>query len=101
MQERESTGLPPYAYQALLTAEARELATAQAFLQQARAMPEGEWAADFPPLDAIMLYDPVPLRGARGERGARCRPLQESHYLPYLANEARVRWQLEVDPLEI
>ena len=24
-----------------------------------------------------------------------------SHYLPYLANEARVRWQLEVDPLEI
>jgi len=24
-----------------------------------------------------------------------------SHHLPYIANEARVRWQLEVDPLEI
>ena len=115
LQERESTGLPPYAYQALLTAEARELATAQAFLQQARAMPEGEWAADFPPLDAIMLYDPVPLRVVRVASVERAQLLVEStsrpalqeflrvwsHYLPYLANEARVRWQLEVDPLEI
>ena len=115
MDERESTGLPPYAYQALLTAEARELATAQAFLQQARAMPEGEWAADFPPLDAIMLYDPVPLRVVRVANVERAQLLVEStsrpalqeflrvwsHYLPYLANEACVRWQLEVDPLEI
>ncbi|CAB3836666.1 primosomal protein N' [Achromobacter pulmonis] len=115
LQERESTGLPPFAYQALLTAEARELAVAQAFLQQARALPEGEWAADFPGLDAVMLYDPVPLRVVRVANIERAQLLVESssrpalqtflaswsHHLPYLANEARVRWQLEVDPLEI
>lgn len=115
LQERESTGLPPFAYQALLTAEARELAVAQAFLQQARALPEGEWAADFPGLDAVMLYDPVPLRVVRVANVERAQLLVEStsrpalqaflaswsHHLPYLANEARVRWQLEVDPLEI
>lgn len=115
LQERESTGLPPYAYQALLTAESRELATAVAFLQQARALPEGEWAADFPTLNAVMLYDPVPLRIVRVANVERAQLLVESvnrpalqaflaswsHHLPYLANEARVRWQLEVDPLEI
>ncbi|HEX7747519.1 MAG TPA: primosomal protein N', partial [Bordetella sp.] len=79
------------------------------------ALPEGEWAADFPGLDAIMLYDPVPLRVVRVANIERAQLLVESssrpalqaflaswsHHLPYLANEARVRWQLEVDPLEI
>ena len=90
LQERESTGLPPYAYQALLTAEARELATAQAFLQQARAMPEGEWAADFPPLDAIMLYDPVPLRVVRVANVERAQLLVESTSRPALQEFLRV-----------
>lgn len=115
LHERESTGLPPFVYQALLTAEARELKVAQAFLERARALPEGEWAADFPGLDAIMLYDPVPLRVVRVANIERAQLLVESssrpalqaflaswsHHLPYIANEARVRWQLEVDPLEI
>lgn len=115
LHERESTGLPPFVYQALLTAEARELKVAQAFLERARVLPEGEWAADFPGLDAIMLYDPVPLRVVRVANIERAQLLVESssrpalqafltswsHHLPYIANEARVRWQLEVDPLEI
>jgi primosomal protein N' (replication factor Y) len=115
LHERESTGLPPFVYQALLTAEARELKVALEFLERARALPEGEWAADFPGLDAIMLYDPVPLRVVRVANIERAQLLAESssrpalqaflaswsHHLPYLANEARVRWQLEVDPLEI
>ncbi len=115
LHERESTGLPPFVYQALLTAEARELKVAQAFLEQARVLPEGEWAADFPGMDAVMLYDPVPLRVVRVANIERAQLLVESssrpalqaflaswsHHLPYLANEARVRWQLEVDPLEI
>ena len=115
LHERESTGLPPFVYQALLTAEARELKVAQAFLERARVLPEGEWAADFPGLDAIMLYDPVPLRVLRVANIERAQLLVESssrpalqaflaswsHHLPYIANEARVRWQLEVDPLEI
>jgi len=115
LHERESTGLPPFVYQALLTAEARELKVAQAFLERARVLPEGEWAADFPGLGAIMLYDPVPLRVVRVANIERAQLLVESssrpalqaflaswsHHLPYIANEARVRWQLEVDPLEI
>ncbi|WP_313626009.1 primosomal protein N' [Achromobacter sp.] len=115
LHERESTGLPPFVYQALLTAEARELKVAQAFLEQARVLPEGEWAADFPGMDAVMLYDPVPLRVVRVANVERAQLLAESssrpalqaflaswsHHLPYLATEARVRWQLEVDPLEI
>jgi len=112
LEERETTGLPPFAYQALLTAEARELAQALAFLQQARAL-----ATDggFPGIDALTLYDPVPLRVVRVANIERAQLLLESThrpalqaflaswslYLPALAADARVRWQLEVDPLEI
>ncbi len=83
-------------------------------MERARVLPEGEWAADFPGLDAIMLYDPVPLRVVRVANIERAQLLAESSSRPacrpswprgrticYLANEARVRWQLEVDPLEI
>jgi len=112
LEERETTGLPPFAYQALLTAEARELAQALAFLQQARALADG---GGFPGATALTLYDPVPLRVVRVANIERAQLLLESTsrpalqgflaawsaYLPDLAAEARVRWQLEVDPLEI
>ncbi len=115
LEERESTGMPPFAFQALLTAEARELAIALKFLHQARALPEGDWAADFPGLSAITLYDPVPLRVVRVANVERAQLLVESTsrpalqafltawstHLPFVAADARVRWQLEVDPLEI
>ncbi|MFC4279047.1 primosomal protein N' [Achromobacter aloeverae] len=114
LRERESTGLPPYAYQALLTAEARELAQALAFLQEARALPESTGA--FGTLvSTITRYDPVPLRVVRVANIERAQLLVESGHrpalqaflstwsalLPQLANASRVRWQLEVDPLEI
>ncbi len=113
LRERESTGLPPYAYQALLTAEARELALALAFLQEARALPESTGA--FGTQTAITRYDPVPLRVVRVANVERAQLLVESLHrpalqaflatwstlLPRLANAHRVRWQLEVDPLEI
>jgi len=112
LEERETTGLPPFAYQALLTAEARELAQALAFLQQARALAA---ESDFPGIAALTLYDPVPLRVVRVANIERAQLLLESAsrpalqaflaawsaYLPAMAAEARVRWQLEVDPLEI
>ncbi|AOB41016.1 primosomal protein N' [Bordetella parapertussis] len=112
LQEREDTGLPPFAYQALLTAEARELTVAQGFLQRARDLATGE---PWPGVDAITLYDPVPLRVVRVAHVERAQLLIESTSrpalqgfltawaacLPQLAAEARVRWQLEVDPLEI
>jgi len=114
LAEREAVGLPPYAYQALLTAESRELRIALDFLSLARELPQGE-SAWFPMLDAITLYDPVPLRVVRVANIERAQLLVESasrpalqgflaawmQALPQLAAEKRVRWQLEVDPLEI
>lgn len=112
LAERESIGLPPYAFQALLTAEARELNQALAFLAQARTLLQEQAGAD---ASGLTLYDPVPLRVVRVadiERAqllveSRRRPVlqvflaQWSAALPALAAQARVRYQLEVDPLEI
>ncbi|MCI2808921.1 primosomal protein N' [Eoetvoesiella caeni] len=114
LEEREAIGLPPYAFQALLTAEARELATAIEFLTQARALPEQSPDAYYM-ASAITLYDPVPLRVLRVANIERAQLLIESAQrpalqaflaqwsvsLPELAGGHRVRWQLEVDPLEI
>ena len=114
LAEREAVGLPPYAFQALLTAEARELAVALEFLAQARALPE-QSPTDYPTVQAITLYDPVPLRVVRVANVERAQLLVESAGRPALqaflarwtaalqelAGGHRVRWQLEVDPLEI
>ncbi len=114
LQERQAVGLPPYAFQALLTAEARELKRALEFLAEARAVPELS-PADFPTAAAITLYDPVPLRIVRVANIERAQLLVESTHrpalqlfltawsaaLPSLASRIKVRWQLEVDPMEI
>jgi primosomal protein N' (replication factor Y) len=114
LAERESVGLPPYAFQALLTAEARELKLALEFLAQARALPDAH-PDQYPGLSAITLYDPVPLRVVRVANIERAQLLVESasrpalqaflsvwsQALPELAGRIRVRCQLEVDPLEI
>lgn len=106
LEEREVTGMPPFAYQALLTAEAREVAQALAFLQSAR---DAGAALN----ETITLYDPVPLRIVRVANVERAQLLVESAsrpalqaFLPYwmdtiAALATRVRWQLEVDPLDI
>jgi primosomal protein N' (replication factor Y) len=114
LSERKQVGLPPFAFQALLTAEARELATALEFLSQARALP-GQTPSDYPFGEAITLYDPVPLRVVRVANVERAQLLVESAHRPALqaflatwssqvadlARGLRVRCNLEVDPLEI
>jgi primosomal protein N' (replication factor Y) len=114
LSERKAVGLPPYAYQALLTAEARELATAVDFLAQARAWPQ-EYPDIFTTASAVTLYDPVPLRVVRVANIERAQLLVESanraalqgflaawsYALGDLARQFRVRYNLEVDPLEI
>ncbi|TAL77919.1 MAG: primosomal protein N' [Burkholderiaceae bacterium] len=114
LAERKAVGLPPYAFQALLTAEARELAIALEFLARARALP-GDSPSSYPMVSTITLYDPVPLRVVRVANIERAQLLVESIHrpllqafltqwaamLPGLASQHRVRWQLEVDPLEI
>lgn len=114
LAERKAVGLPPYAYQALLTAEGKALADALAFLEGARALPAQD-AARFATADAVTVYDPVPLRVVRVAHVERAQLLVESAYrralqeflsawcavLPGFARGFRVRYHLEVDPLEI
>jgi primosomal protein N' (replication factor Y) len=91
-------------YQALLRAEAPELATAIEFLEQAR---------DAVPSDAVVLNDPIPMTMTRVHNVDRAQLLVESNSRPALqaflkvwvdalrAMKSRVRWSLEVDPLDI
>jgi primosomal protein N' (replication factor Y) len=104
LEERHQAALPPYMYQALLRAEAPELATAIAFLEQAR---------DAVPSDAVVLNDPIPMTMTRVHNVDRAQLLVESNSRPAMqafltvwvdalrAMKSRVRWSLEVDPLDI
>ncbi|MCP5267634.1 MAG: primosomal protein N' [Zoogloeaceae bacterium] len=108
LAERKMAGFPPYSYQAMLRAEAPQMADAIAFLATARAWPEIE---HYP---AITLYDAVPMRMARLANLERGQLLIECASRPALQaflsvwREAiegikapsRLRWHLEVDPLE-
>jgi primosomal protein N' (replication factor Y) len=109
LKEREQAGFPPYAFQAVLRAEAPAMADAMAFLAQAVALPP---VAEH---DQVMLYDPVPMRMARLANLERAQLLVEAGsrpalqaFLPrwraaieQLKQPARLRWHLEVDPLEL
>ncbi len=108
LDERQMASFPPYSFQALLRAEARDMAQSLAFLAAARA------AAS--PLTGGMvdLYDPVPMRMARLKNLERAQLLVESASRPALqafltawmeqlhALKAprELRWHLDVDPLE-
>jgi primosomal protein N' (replication factor Y) len=116
LAEREQAVLPPFVHQALLTAQARSAADAQAFLKTARHwLTQGGGAAVVPPdaLAAVSVFDPVPMPLAQLRGESRAQMLIESASRPALhavlgawlaelhAQRASVRWQLVVDPLEI
>lgn len=104
LTERQQAVLPPFIYQALLRAEARELQTALDFLQQARDILEQE---------GITLHDPIPMSMTRVANVERAQLLVESTSRPALQHflkewlralhesKARVKWSLEVDPVDI
>ena len=108
LKEREQAGFPPYAYQAMLRAEAPQMADSLAFLATARAWPNAGLYRD------VMLYDPVPMRMARLANLERAQLLIESPsrralqfflsewrlVLASIKSPSRLRWHLEVDPLE-
>jgi len=108
LKEREQAGFPPYAYQAMLRAEAPQMADSLAFLLAARAWPDAGIYSD------VMLYDPVPMRMARLASLERAQLLIESPsrralqvflsewrlVLASIKSPSRLRWHLEVDPLE-
>jgi len=108
LSERKQGGFPPYTFQAMLRAEAPQMTDALEFLKTASHL--------LPPGDTpeVMLYDPVPMRLARVKNLERAQLLVESPARPqlqaFLARwrkaletikpPARLRWHLEVDPLE-
>lgn len=104
LEERRQAGMPPFMYQALLRAEARELETALTFLHQAAA------CAEHP---GITINDPIPMTMTRVANMDRAQLLVECASRPALqaflktwlaqlrALKTRVRWSLEVDPVDI
>jgi primosomal protein N' (replication factor Y) len=114
LAERLQAGMPPFAHQALVRADARAQQTAQSFLQAAS---DAARAARLPGLEHVTLYPPVPLAVQRVANVERAQMLLESpsraalqHLLaawqPLLhAERARhkglVRWLVDVDPLSI
>ncbi|AXA93425.1 primosomal protein N' [Massilia sp. YMA4] len=104
LAEREQAGLPPYLYQAMLRAEAPELAKALEFLAAAR---------DCVPHEGITINDPIPMSMTRVYNVDRAQLLVESPSRPALQAflkewmtrlremKSRVKWSLEVDPVDI
>ena len=104
LEERRQAGLPPFIFQALLRAEAKELSVALAFLQQAAACIDQE---------GIVVNDPIPMSMTRVANVDRAQLLVESVSRPGLqqflkawlaalrAMNSRVRWSIEVDPVDI
>jgi primosomal protein N' (replication factor Y) len=104
LEERQQAGLPPYIYQALLRAEAKELQTALDFLKIASECVEHP---------GIIINDPIPMTMTRVANVDRAQLLVESASRPALQAflktwittlrtiKARVKWSLEVDPVDI
>jgi primosomal protein N' (replication factor Y) len=110
LREREQAGLPPFAYQALLRADARTQDSAQAFLRDA--------AAQAPALQGageVTLYGAVPMTVQRVANVERAQLLIESGSraalqaflsawqptLRSLRTPGLIRWAIDVDPLSI
>jgi primosomal protein N' (replication factor Y) len=104
LEERQQAGFPPFMYQALLRAEAKELQIALDFLRQAIACIEHP---------GITMNDPIPMTMTRVANVDRAQLLVECASRPALQAflkiwmatlrelKTRVRWSLEVDPVDI
>ena len=108
LTERKQAGFPPFMFQAMLRAEAKELARSLDFLSRAAAI--GKELAD----PSITVYDAVPMRLTRRADLERAQLLVESGQRPRLQSflcawmarlRARsaakgLRWHIDVDPIE-
>ncbi len=116
LEERRSAGLPPWAAQALVRAEARSQEVAQAFLVAARnAAAEAGLDAD----GTVAAFDAVPMALQRVANVERAQMLLESTGRPALqrflsawqpllhatralpGHKGLIRWAIDVDPLAI
>ena len=104
LEERQSAGLPPFVFQALLRAEAKTVDKALEFLTTAKTLLEHE---------GIIINDPVPMtitRVAGVERAqllleSSSRAVLQAFLKPWMQalreSKSRLRWSLEVDPVDI
>ena len=106
LNEREQAGFPPFAYQALLRADAPDMVQSLSFLEQVRGLVVA--------CDGVAIYDPVPMRLARLANRERAQLLIESPNRPALQSflaalsgkifslktRRDLRWHIDVDPLE-
>lgn len=106
LNERRSAGFPPFIHQAVLRAEAPQLVEAIAFLNLAK--------AHAPVTSAVTVFDPTPATMARKANVERALLLVQStnrrtlqQFLGmwmediYTLRASKLRWHLDVDPLEI
>jgi primosomal protein N' (replication factor Y) len=107
LAERRDALLPPYSHQALLRVEAHQRAAVDAFLAEAHAaLPDDPALGIAGPMPA-----PLPLRAGRhrgqllveadtrGPLHAALRPWQ--HALAALPSARKVRWSIDVDPIDL
>jgi primosomal protein N' (replication factor Y) (superfamily II helicase) len=110
LKERESAGMPPFGFQALVRAEARTQEAAQAFLKAVSAE-----AASVEAHEHVTLYSAVPMGIQRVANVERAQMLVESAsrvalqrflaaWQPVLLatkEKGLIRWAVDVDPLSI
>jgi primosomal protein N' (replication factor Y) len=110
LQERRQAAMPPFAYQALLRADARTQEVAQAFLQAAADAAPGLEGSGH-----VVVYAPVPMMVQRVANVERAQLLLESGSRPALQAflaawqpvlqglrmRGLIRWAIDVDPLAI
>jgi primosomal protein N' (replication factor Y) len=109
LQERSHTQFPPFSYMALLKAEANQYSLVERFLEEA-----AQLARELDMTSEVMVYDPLRpqmerLKGQeRGQlllQAASRQPLQRllRAWTPQLRSSplgSKVRWAVDVDPLE-
>jgi primosomal protein N' (replication factor Y) (superfamily II helicase) len=116
LKEREAAGMSPFGFSALVRAEAREQAVAQAFLNAAA---EAAQTQQLPGMEAVTPYPAVPMTIQRVANIERAQMLVESPsraalqrflaaWQPVLHQtrqqgdfKSLIRWAIDVDPLAI
>ena len=110
LAERQAARMPPATHQALMTAEARTMQMAGDFLRSARELALQNFAVA---ASHVRLFDPVPMSLQRLAGVSRAQLLIEADHRAQLhtllsgwltalrAKRAPLRWNIEVDPLEL
>ncbi|AGF46619.1 superfamily II primosomal protein N' [Candidatus Kinetoplastibacterium desouzaii TCC079E] len=116
LKERKKTLLPPFSFQALLTAESKNIETSIKFLEESKFIIEGITSKNLSYNNKIICYDPLPARVFRVANIEKAQLLIEGHsrhiLLSLLRNwlslssisfrkNNKVNWSIEIDPLEI